>query len=685
MLADVARGHGDDGGGNDRPPPYQVTRKPNLGGRRAGGLHTRQETRNLGLKAITDKSGLVPIRFEVDDRETLMPLGDHATHWANYLEELVRELPLHYPSWRQRPPKRKDGVGAKIGFDLCPHIESDRWPQIYAGIQQHLQKIYNGKKAALKERYWVSEEEGSYDLERIRRRRPSHISEADWDDQLAFWNDLKNLARAAQNKQNRVKSKVVCRRGSRSIAALRDMHIETSAIREYPSLIHTFFLTHTVGGVFLNPEDKALYDEMLRIHGLGSNTPTGVPYTEDEILANVRGVKQRGHIPGVGRVLHDRARSDDKFSQMLTQLESQLEYGGGSGSGGCGDDEPGDDEDGGENEEDEDDSSLATYRQGKPSTAALNCLTETMWARRCRPGSLEIWSFEMMVLVSSFLPNPQLETSLLSISLNTCSMIYMIPLGLSGATRVLLSISDLTPPLIGAFWISEINWGFLKLVQDMDDCGIIVNQLMILMRVRIVFLHESGVVVKGIQTVLSVKEIDYQGSLSCTWSDWNGLGETLAHGKWKVTVECSLTETPSIKVYESDFVILCVGRFKDVPNIPTFATGSGPEVFRGKVIHSMEYSAMEHEKAIEFVKGKKVVVVGFQKQGLDIAMECSSVNGTKNPCTIVYRKDRWKLPDFSPWGIPLQYLYLNRLSELIVHKPGEGFLLGMLATILSPL
>ncbi|GJX62811.1 hypothetical protein Tco_0295711 [Tanacetum coccineum] len=45
-------------------------------------------------------------------------------------------------------------------------------------------------------------------------------------------------------------------------------------------------------------------------------------------------------------------RSDDKFSQMLNQFESQPEYGGGgSGSGGCGDDEPGDDEDGGEDEE----------------------------------------------------------------------------------------------------------------------------------------------------------------------------------------------------------------------------------------------------------------------------------------------------------------------------------------------
>ncbi|GJY42074.1 hypothetical protein Tco_0429344 [Tanacetum coccineum] len=353
MSADVARGHGGDGGGDDRPPPYQVptgcggclgnrgkgTRKPNLGGRRAGRPHTRQETRNLGLKAITDKSGPVPIRFEVNDRETLMPLGDHAAHWANYLGELVRELPLHYPSWRQMSPERKAGVVAKIGV---------------------------GREC---ENCLVPEEDGTYDLERLRRGRPSHISEVNWDAQLAFWNDPKNLARAAQNKQNRAKSKVM----------------ETSATREYPSLIHTFFLTHTVGGVFLNPEDKALY-------GLGSNTPTGVPYTEDEIMAIVRGGKQRGHIPGVGRVLPGQGtvipppsqsthssdvaklkkreklltkqvnmfiklfRSDDKFFQMLTQLESQPEYGGGSGSGGCRDDEPGDDEDGDKDGEDEDDS-----------------------------------------------------------------------------------------------------------------------------------------------------------------------------------------------------------------------------------------------------------------------------------------------------------------------------------------
>nr|GEY54817.1 hypothetical protein [Tanacetum cinerariifolium] len=117
VYSNVARGHGGDGGVDDRSPPYQIptgkgTRKPNLGGRRAGRMHTRQETRNIGLKAITDKNGPVPIR----------------------------ELSLHYPSWRQMPPEQKAGVMEKI--------------------EQHLQKIYNGKKAALKERYWFLTRKG---------------------------------------------------------------------------------------------------------------------------------------------------------------------------------------------------------------------------------------------------------------------------------------------------------------------------------------------------------------------------------------------------------------------------------------------------------------------------------------------------------------------------------------------
>ncbi|GJR17390.1 hypothetical protein Tco_0965917 [Tanacetum coccineum] len=276
-------------------------------------------------------------------------------------------------------------------FDLKPHMESERWTKIHTGIQQHLQKIYNGNKAALKDKHWVQNPEtGTYDVESIRRGRPANIFTADWDAQIAFCNDPKNLARCAQNRKNQAKCMVVCRQGSRSLAAFRDQM--SSATREYPSLIQTFFQTHTVGGVFLRDEDRALYDEMLRLHGLGSNTETGVPYTDDEIIAIVRKGKQRGHLPGVGRVLPGQGmdvlsppsprcthlfdveklkksnkrltkqvsmimklfKSDDKMSQMLTQLESSPEFGSANGSGGCGDDEPDDDEDGGEDEEDAD-------------------------------------------------------------------------------------------------------------------------------------------------------------------------------------------------------------------------------------------------------------------------------------------------------------------------------------------
>ncbi|XP_060171033.1 protein DETOXIFICATION 16-like [Lycium barbarum] len=52
---------------------------------------------------------------------------------------------------------------------------------------------------------------------------------------------------------------------------------------------------------------------------------------------------------------------------------------------------------------------------------------------------LEIWSFEMMVLLSGLLPNPKLETSVLSISLNTSAMVHMLPQGLGGAVSVRVS------------------------------------------------------------------------------------------------------------------------------------------------------------------------------------------------------------------------------------------------------
>ncbi|CAI9098712.1 OLC1v1035405C2 [Oldenlandia corymbosa var. corymbosa] len=154
-------------------------------------------------------------------------------------------------------------------------------------------------------------------------------------------------------------------------------------------------------------------------------------------------------------------------------------------------------------------------------------------------------------------------------------------------------------------------------------------------------------------------------------------------GTWMVTVQNN--ETGSTEIIRFKYVILCVGRFSGEPNVPEFPAGKGPEAFQGKVIHSMEYSNMDDADAAEFIKGKSVAVVGFQKSALDIAMECSTANGLDHPCTVLYRTKHWTVPDYLPWGIPLAFLYLSRFSELLVHKPDEGFLLSILATFLSPL
>nr|GFA09854.1 hypothetical protein [Tanacetum cinerariifolium] len=88
--------------------------------------------------------------------------------------------------------------------------------------------------------------------------------------------------------------------------------------------------------------------------GQGTVIPPPPPCTHSSDVAKL--IKSGKRLTKQVNMLMRLFWSDEKFSEMLTQLESRSEYGGGSGSGGCRDDEPGDDEDGGEDGEDEDDS-----------------------------------------------------------------------------------------------------------------------------------------------------------------------------------------------------------------------------------------------------------------------------------------------------------------------------------------
>nr|GFA17855.1 F-box domain, leucine-rich repeat domain, L domain-like protein [Tanacetum cinerariifolium] len=266
MSADVARSHGGDGGGEDCP------------------LHTMYPAVAwvaLLTEEITDKKGPVPIQFELREKQTVMPLGDHAAHWFSYIGEVIRGVPLYYPSWLKVPKERNAALITDIRtqFDLRPNMESPDWTEINVGIQQHLQKAYNTNKAAFKAQHWVIDPTtGTYNVEKIRRERPENITASEWDKYIEFWNDPRNIARAAQNWQNRKKE---------------HGHISTG-----------------------------IPEEMRRLEAMGT-------YTDDEINRLARGGKWRGHIAGVGKVLPARATaspSTPAHESTLNSLHKKVDF-----------------------------------------------------------------------------------------------------------------------------------------------------------------------------------------------------------------------------------------------------------------------------------------------------------------------------------------------------------------------
>ncbi|GJW71960.1 hypothetical protein Tco_0128877 [Tanacetum coccineum] len=268
MSAAVARGHGGDGGGNDpsRPPPRPIgTSCRGVGGRKAtrggsrdvGSKGVRKETRNLRLKKCVDEYGPLKNWFEYNDKGTMLHLGENAARWSNLVDELVKEFPMYYPSWHSiEESKRAHIMGWLMQhFDLAPHMRSKYWTDIKKRIEHHFAKI-------------------------------------------DFWLDPKHAARAAQNAQNRAKSK-------------------DEAWVQYPR------------GTYIDAE----IDEMLASRAK----------TIDEAKEEAK--RTRRDLELLMRVV----TSDTGCPNCLTQLGSQSEIGGGSGSrgGGGGDDEPSGDEDAG--------------------------------------------------------------------------------------------------------------------------------------------------------------------------------------------------------------------------------------------------------------------------------------------------------------------------------------------------
>ncbi|XP_057717916.1 probable flavin-containing monooxygenase 1 [Arachis stenosperma] len=115
---------------------------------------------------------------------------------------------------------------------------------------------------------------------------------------------------------------------------------------------------------------------------------------------------------------------------------------------------------------------------------------------------------------------------------------------------------------------------------------------------------------------------------------------------WEVAVENN--QTKIVEWYGFELLVVCIGKYGDIPIIPVYPKNKGPENFSGKVLHTMEYSKLDKESAKELLKGKKVAVVGYKKSAIDLAMECAQANsgGGGQPCTMVIRTLHWTVPSY---------------------------------------
>jgi len=126
---------------------------------------------------------------------------------------------------------------------------------------------------------------------------------------------------------------------------------------------------------------------------------------------------------------------------------------------------------------------------------------------------------------------------------------------------------------------------------------------------------------------------------------------------WEVNVrfqdenEGQITEVK----YFFDFIVVCNGVFS-TPKIPTLP---GVEEFKangGVVLHSTEFNDAS------MISGKRVAVVGFGNSSADIA--AYAVDKAQE-CTLIFRKTKWKLPEYILGLFHVQYIVLSRFSQFV--------------------
>ncbi|CAN1170447.1 Probable flavin-containing monooxygenase 1 [Linum perenne] len=192
---------------------------------------------------------------------------------------------------------------------------------------------------------------------------------------------------------------------------------------------------------------------------------------------------------------------------------------------------------------------------------------------------------------------------------------------------------------------------------------------------------------KYVQFNAKVVEVNYlnDGDQSQT-NSFTEYGDLLpGRPVWKVAVINN--DSDLIHWHEFELLVVCTGKYGDIPNIPQFPTGRGPETFKGKVMHVIDYCKLDKQEATRLMKGKKVAIVGFKKSAIDLTLECAEANeGPEGkPCTMIIRTLHWTVPDYLVWGLPLFYFLSTRSSQFFNPRPDQGLLRTLLCLLSTPL
>ncbi|KAK9266049.1 hypothetical protein L1049_021454 [Liquidambar formosana] len=156
------------------------------------------------------------------------------------------------------------------------------------------------------------------------------------------------------------------------------------------------------------------------------------------------------------------------------------------------------------------------------------------------------------------------------------------------------------------------------------------------------------------------------------------------HPAWEVAVQTSASET--IQWYAFEFLVVCIGKYGDIPRMPIYPPNKGQEIFQGKVMHSMDYAKLDKEAARKLVEGKKVAIIGYKKSAIDLAVETAEANQGPDgqPCTMVIRTLHWAVPSYWIWGLPFFLFYSTRSSQFLHERPNQSLLKALLCPLLSP-